>query len=624
MMVNKCRVFTLALCIIAFLSNLKLIIMKFLLSILLIFSWIISTAQNGPGGIGSTNGTSNLVLWLKANTLNLSNGANVAAWADQSGYSNNATTLFGNEPTFLSTAYNSQPSIDFTAVNTDYLSITDAPSLKPNNISIFCVGKYTTGTTSYSPFLIKTNTYSWSEGYGLTLNAGASSAYTFVNNWSSNFVSVPLAANTVTIFNSIYDNVNVQLFHNEVSQGVDPLTANINNSNNSLYIGISPNTAGTGVQAPLNGDIAEVIIFNRNVNAAERIVINNYLSAKYNINLGANDIYDEDNVANGNFDFDVAGIGRVNATSIHNDAKSNIVRINSAASLDDNEFLVWGHDNAALLPTLTTDIPAGLQARAGRTWRVSETGDVGSVTMQFDLNGFTVANPTDLRLLIDTDNDGLFVDETPISGVVSVGGGLYEFQNVSSLGDNMRFTIATINSITLPIKITDFKLSNIANKQVKVDWSFIADNAIDFFEVYHSKDGSQWSFIDKKVNATGNSSNTSFSIINGSPFNGTSFYKLKIMYKDGLVEYSNIENIQLTQNIDFKVYPNPASSVLFVEGTLLAKDNIRLYNSNGQDITKAVHLRTLNSSTIQLNLVDLPAGVYILKSTKHSVSFQKN
>jgi hypothetical protein len=598
--------------------------MKFLLPILLSLSFNVTNGQNGPGGVGATNGASNLVLWLKANTLNLVNGANVAAWPDQSGYNNNATTLFGNEPTFLSATYNSLPSVDFTAVNTDYLSIADAPSLKPNNISIFCIGKYVAGTTSYSPFLIKTNTYSWTEGYGLTLNSGASSAYTFINNWSSNFVSVPLAINTPTIFTTVYDNVNVQLFYNEVAQGTDPLTANIINSNNNLYIGISPNGAGTGVQAPLNGDIAEVIIFNRNVNAAERIIVNNYLASKYNLSLGTNDIYDEDNVANGNFDADVAGIGRVNASNVQSDAKGSIIRINAASDLGDNEFLLWGHNNAALLPTLTSDIPVGVQARVGRTWRVSETGDVGAITIQVDLNGFAVANASDLRLLIDSDNNGFFANETAISGAVSVGGGLYEFQNISTLGDNMRFTVGTINLVTLPIKITDFKLSNINNKQVKVDWSFIADNAIDFFEVYHSEDGSKWSFIDKKLNAAGNSSNTSLSIVNWLPFNGTSFYKLKIIYKDGLVEFSNIKNIQLSQNIDIRVYPNPASSVLVVEGSLLAKEDIKLYNSKGQDVTNSVYMRAINRNTMQINVADLSNGIYILKSKKQSLSFQKN
>jgi Secretion system C-terminal sorting domain len=598
--------------------------MKSLLLHLLVFSCITTNAQNGPGGVSTTNGAGNLVLWLKANTLSLSNGGNITTWPDQSGYNNNAVSDVGNEPTFQTATYNNQPTINFTAANTDFLKIVDAASLKPNNISIFCVGKYTTGTTAYSPFVIKTNTYSWTEGYGLCLNASANATYTFVNNWSQNFVTVPLAANTPTIFSTVYDNINVQLFHNDVSQGIDPLTANITNSNNNLYLGISPNSAGTGVQAPLNGDIAEVIIFNRNVNAAERIIINNYLSSKYNLNLTANDIYDEDNVANGNFDFDVAGIGRINATSIHNDAKGNIVRINSAADLGNAEFLLWGHNNAPLLPTLTSDVPAGVQARVGRTWRTSETGDVGAVTIQFDLNGFTVTNPADLRLLIDTDNDGFFANETPIASAVSVGGGLYEFQNVAALGDNMRFTIATINVITLPIKITDFKLSNINNKVVKVDWSFASDNDIDFFEVYHSKDANQWSFVEKQLNTNSSSINTAYSISNGAPFNETSFYKLKIVYKDGHVEYSDIRSIQLNKNMYIKVYPNPTTSVLTVEGDFLANENIMLYNSKGQNITSTITFKKINNNTIQLNLQDLPAGIYFIKSKMYSTSFRKN
>jgi hypothetical protein len=596
--------------------------MKYLLLPSFVLLFTITQAQNGPGGISTTNGTGNLVLWLKANSLSLPNGANVSSWSDQSGYNNNAVSNVGNEPIFQAATYNNQPTINFTALNTDYLVVADAASLKPNNISIFCVGKYTTGTTSYSPFVIKTNTYSWTEGYGLALNSGANATYTFVNNWSANFVSVPLAINSPTIFSTVYDNVNVQLFHNEVSQGIDPYAANIINSNNNLYLGISPNGVGTGVQAPLNGDIAEVILFNRNVNAAERIIINNYLSSKYNLPLGANDIYDEDNVANGNFDFDVAGIGRVNATSIHNDAKGNIVRINTASDLGDNEFLVWGHNNVALLPTLTSDVPAAVQARVGRTWRVSETGDVGNVTVQFDLNGLTVSNPADLRLIIDIDNDGLFANETAFAGAVGIGGGLYEFQNVAALGNNMRFTIGTVNVVTLPIKITDFTLTNINNETVKINWSFLSDNSVEGFEIYHSNDASKWDFIGKQLNDNA-SLHISYSITNPSPFNGLSFYKLKIIYKDGHVEYSDIRSVKLNKNALVKLYPNPAANFVTVETDFLARENITLYNSKGQNITNTISIKKINTNSVQLNIEALPAGIYFVKSASQSVSFQK-
>jgi hypothetical protein len=587
--------------------------MKSLLLLPFLTFYNLLNAQTGPGGVSTTNGTGNLVLWLKANTINLTNGTNVSNWADQSGYNNNAAADVGREPTFATGVYNGQPSINFTAVNTDFLKIADATSLKPNNISIFCVGKYTTGTTAYSPFVIKTNTYSWTEGYGLALNSGANATYTFVNNWSQNFISVSLAINTPTIFSTIYDNVNVQLFHNEASQGVDPYAVNISNSNNNLYLGISPDGAGTGVQAPLNGDIAEVIIINRNINAAERIIINNYLSSKYNLPLSANDIYDEDDAVNGNFDFDVAGIGRVNATSIHNDAKGDIVRINTPADLGDNEFLVWGHNNLPITPTVTTDIPVGIQARAGRTWRASETGDVGAVTIQFDLNAFTVANAADLRLLIDTDNDGLFTNETPIAGAINAGTGLYEFQTVAALGNNMRFTIATVNVLTLPIKITDFKLSAINNKNVKVEWTFAADNTIDYFEVEHSKNGSQWLFVAKQINTASSNANITYDVINNNAYGETSFYKLKIVYKDGHIEYSDIKSIQLSKGKGMLVYPIPAINTVTVEGAAINKNEITVFNLEGQNVTNSILMKQVGSSKMEINISNLIKGAYFIK-----------
>ena len=55
-------------------------------------------AQTGPGGVGdfNTNG-----LWLRADALDLSDGAAVAEWADQSGYANTARQSNANFPTDL-------------------------------------------------------------------------------------------------------------------------------------------------------------------------------------------------------------------------------------------------------------------------------------------------------------------------------------------------------------------------------------------------------------------------------------------------------------------------------------------------------------------------------------------
>ncbi len=409
-------------------------------------------AQNGPGGVGATNGTSNLVLWLKANSLTQANGSIVTSWPDQSGYGNNATAPANREPNFTTGVYNNYPAISFTSTQFDHLRVADATSLKPSTISIFIVGKYYDGVTGgYEIFLAKNSSWDWIDGYAITLNSNRTGSFTYLSNWSAYSINGALTASTPVIFNSIYNKVDFRFYQNELLQGT-PLahTADIQHSNHFLGIGACANGNGldpneTQGQGHLNGDIAEVIILNKNANAAERILINNYLSAKYNIPLGANDLYDEDDAANGNYDADVAGIGRVDANNIQNTAKGNMVSITTpTANLTDGAFLIWGHDNQALVPTATTNIPTGVYGRLGRTWRASKTGTVGAVTVQFDLTGFKTTSASDLRLLVDTDNDGSFADETSISGAVAAGNNIFEFQNITQITNNTRFTLAIL------------------------------------------------------------------------------------------------------------------------------------------------------------------------------------
>jgi hypothetical protein len=578
-------------------------------------------AQNGPGGVGTTDGTSNLVLWLKANTLSQAAGSNVTSWLDQSGYANNASAVTTNEPTFNTGVYNGQPAIGFNSANRDYLRIADATSLKPNNISIFVVGKYLTGSIAYAPFVIKTDTYSWTNGYGITLTVGASASYTFVNQWNANFVKGTLADNTPVILQQNYNSTDVSFLQNNLLQGTDPYNVNIANSTNNLYLGISPDDLGTGVQAPLNGDIAEVIILNRGVNSAESIIINNYLSAKYNIAIGANDYYTNDYVANGNYDVDVAGIGSNGGIpNVHADAKGGLVRIYNATNLTGTNFLLWGHDNAPLLPTLSTDLPLGIISRAGRTWRANEFGDVGAHSIQFDLTGIDVANQSDLRLLVDVNNNDSFADETPIAGCINVAPNLYEFSNITQIANGTRFTLATINLTSLPIKLNSFEVRNIKNTQVQVNWGIDAVSNIASFELYHAKDGQQWH---KVSTVAANSTIQNYSAINAVPYKGLSYYKIKINYNNGNVEYSTVKSVVLDNVLALTLSPNPATDILFLEGASIASENIFVYSLHGQDVTGAVTVTRQNNARIMCNIKALPKGLYIIKTSNAVGRFVK-
>lgn len=584
-------------------------------------------SQTGPAGVGQTNGSSELVLWLNTDDVSQGNGTNMSTWTDLSGYGNTANTVAGNEPTFQTNVLNGQSVVRFTEANTDYFEITDAASLKPNTISIFIVALFTDNSSQWSPFLIKTSTFSWTDGYGITRESNGNAHRTFVSHWSTNAVQTGQSANTFEIIGSVYDKVNIELFDNEVSQGADNYTSNIVHSTNPLYLGIAPNSAGTGTHAPLDGDIAEVIIIDQAVNAAERIIIHNYLSAKFDISLGNNDLYDEDNAGNGDYDYEVAGIGRVDASNIQDDAQgTGVVRILNPSGLGNDEFLMWGHDNGNLQATETTDVPAPVQARFDRVWRASEVNtsssavDVGSIDVRFDLADLNSITASDLRLLIDTDNDGVFSDETPIAGATSVGGTIYQFAGVTGIANNLRFTLGTINTAQtpLPVEFISFSAKSLSNNLVKLEWKTASEINNDYFSIERSKDSKYWIGVGEVAGAGNSSATLNYTFIDKNPYAGTSYYRLKQIDFNGKPTYSKIRSITMENagNSLIKIFPNPITNQLTIIGDASELEEVKIYDSYGKDVTNRMKILNRSGNQMSVDLSRLSNGLYFVKTKK--------
>ena len=245
-----------------------------------------------------------------------------------------------------------------------------------------------------------------------------------------------------------YDRVTLESWYEETSQGSHAYTS-----------ALDPNGHGIDIGKPekgsyyLNGRIAEIVPYDEALNAAQRIIASNYMAAIYAIALAANDIYDEDDAGNGDYDFDVAGIGQAVDGSNHTNARgTGIWRVSGATELGDGEYFFWGRDNSSEGAT-ATGVPATVEEMLSRGWRMSETGDVGKVSISVHLTSSVTAS--DLRLIIDDDDDGDFSDETVESGLIdgatSIGDNEYQFAGVTKIGDNKRFTLGTINKTQTPL-----------------------------------------------------------------------------------------------------------------------------------------------------------------------------
>ncbi len=408
-------------------------------------------SQTGPGGVGNSNGTSSLRMWYNTSAVVTTTGALIDSLKNLAG-----VTAFdmgetgGQRPTLISSAVNGFAEISFSGTNRLRTGLTlTATNFVTNEASTFLVVKadlttqftsvYTTdplvGATRFSNHVPWGGTVYYDIGTccsnSARIQVGGLSNLTSYSFWSYN----------------AHPTTGKQLYRNG-----SLLQSRANSSTYSHHasqrFNIGGNTSGT---TGFKGDVTELIVYNSKVNAAQRIIIENYLAAKYGLNSAANDLYNEDDAVNGNFDFEVAGIGRIDTQNLHDNAQgTGIISVSAPADLNNNEFFIWGHNNEALVFGNTTDIPtSSVKARLNRVWRVSEVNmsntavDVGAIDMTVDLTGVVGFNPSyPIYLLIDTDNDGNFDDETPIKNPVKLGGNQYKYTGVTAITNNMRFTFA--------------------------------------------------------------------------------------------------------------------------------------------------------------------------------------
>jgi hypothetical protein len=162
------------------------------------------------------------------------------------------------------------------------------------------------------------------------------------------------------------------------------------------------NATAAGPVSTLDGDIAEIVVYDRPVSAAERIVMENYLSAKYNVGvplagsdnaLAANDFYAGDTTANGNYDLDVIGLGQASGTTLSGSSGSGLA-LSAGASLDtDGEFVLAGH-NVATNALTGADLGGlgNVDLRWERVWYLDTTGGV-DVAVDFDYPQSGLAAP---------------------------------------------------------------------------------------------------------------------------------------------------------------------------------------------------------------------------------------
>jgi hypothetical protein len=248
--------------------------------------------------VNAVEAISGLDVWLRADVGVVTSGTQVTTWQDQSGNGNDfvGRTGSGNRPTVVSSSASlgGQPAINFVG-NGDHFDDTDAETNYINGMTEFTLFMvYKSDQTGTDRGLWNTTTPSGDDAtFTIRYDAsGANGGGSFTDviktgilgndpdNQLESFSDIQTTSSQITSLhwksNDSYDIYVDGILNNPSSAGPPP-TGTINSATTAL---VGKGGKDTGNQS-WDGEIAEVILYGRNLSTEEREKVEDYLSEKY-------------------------------------------------------------------------------------------------------------------------------------------------------------------------------------------------------------------------------------------------------------------------------------------------------------------------------------------------------
>ncbi|MES2681386.1 MAG: T9SS type A sorting domain-containing protein [Bacteroidota bacterium] len=608
-------------------------------------------SQTGPAGVG-TNVTSTQQnrIWYKADAGVFSNagttlavsGSQVQQWNDQSGVGNHAVqATSANRPTYRLNMANGFPALRLNG--SQWITSGAFPSIA-NNVGYTYIivvkdTNFTAGTNGdgSGDYIIdrglpgaeanelaglkvaNTNKYGFQKRDGGGGGLGGPVSTTTVSTSAFQIVDYRQTPGGTKVYDLFVDGGLEGTVSSADANYVPPVP--------QIGHHYQPGSSG------MKGYVTEFILYNYNVNNAQMNILNSYLAAKYALTLASNDKYAGDTPGNGNYDFEVAGVGQ-DATGSNTAAASSIsggLEIVQATAMENNEYLLYGHPTGtnSLNQTDLGGISSGPDlARWNRIWYLDWThigGTSETVNMTFDLSdgGMPGTPSTPLANYKLIYRAGLSGNWTELGSADAVTGDRITFNAVSYTSGDGYYTIATKNNANsaLPIGLIDFA-AEVCEENICLSWSTATETGNDYFTVEKSFDGINFEKV-AKVDGAGNSSRRlDYTLTDEMPYDGLSYYQLKQTDMDGSFSCSKMQAVNFNRSRALKVYPNPNHGVFAIE--LRAFSQVIIAGATGNVVLN----ERFNGGKHELRMTEAPEGVYFMKlisgSKTQTIKFIKN
>jgi hypothetical protein len=588
-----------------------------------------AVAQTGPGGVGNASGSGGQPqnrLWLRADagTSTTTNGQPVSSWNDQSGNGNHALQGTGvNQPLYIASEplANNRPVLRFDGSD-DWMQTTT--HLTDNVGTLIVVGRKTALSSGYRTiftsrdFLMLGRTPS-QDVWG-AYNNGAERLYTP----GTSIGTDATAAFRILGYRQSGSGANqLALFLN----GTISTTLHNGGGNSGVITTIGSNNSGIQY---FPGDIAEIIFYRAPINAAQRIIVENYLSAKYGVSIPAtSDFY----AGTSPYLEQVHGIGTTDGSAKHARAQSSggLVLEERNNSLNSaNEFLLAGHDGVNPLPVSTADLPSGVQQRWSRIWYLDKTGTIDA-RIAFDFSDANVpiipGIAANYRLLYRAGTSGTFSEVTIVGTPFIQNTDQVAFDVDDANLQDGYYTLGTTNPTDspLPVELISFTLMP-KDKGVLVQWETGQElnNAGFILQRSLFREGAYTEIASYRTHEALRGLGTSptgkaYTYFDNDRLQAgrTYFYKLLDVDFSGNIREHPVKEITLPNEYSLSQnYPNPFNPTTTIEFSLRqdGRTVLEVFNILGQVVATLVNGELkAGAYQVQFNASGLPSGLYFYR-----------
>jgi len=224
-------------------------------------------------------------LWLNADGLNLSQGAAVSQWTDQSGrniiLSQGTSSL---RPLFQTALLNGHAAVQFDGAD-EFLRTSVPIDLwgGSDDVTLFVVTSTGSSQWDYADILDFDHATAPYDGFVIQQQGGNANQFYWTyytgGSWQGNASQAQLTVGGAPMFESLTNGSSLAFYVNGQTAVSQTVSSGAAKATNLLTLG----NCTAPFARPFNGAIAEVLIYNRALNSAERLGVENYLSQEYGI-----------------------------------------------------------------------------------------------------------------------------------------------------------------------------------------------------------------------------------------------------------------------------------------------------------------------------------------------------